>query len=180
MQSNKPNYENFDENLLNDLKPKFSYYHSIYKNLPLRERNFDTQVNYNIKEVELQLMNCIIKDFINHQKEIISLWTINVIQYSVIIALLDYNNVLKEITAKKEKTPPRWKVFINNKINSIRLKISYITLIVYCRNTSSVLTKHQKKIENRLKNCFRNTKLRTIEPKLSQLNHDLKLASESL
>ena len=60
-------------------------------------------MNYNIKEVELQLMNCIIKDFINHQKEIISPWTINVIQYSAIIALLHYNNVLKEITAKSEK-----------------------------------------------------------------------------
>ena len=150
-QSNKPNDGNFDENLLNDLKLKFLYYHNIYKNLPLRERNFDTQVNYNIKEVELQLMNRIIKDFINHQKEIISLWTINVIQYSAIIALLDYNNVLKGITAKNEKIPPRWKVFLNNKINSIRRKISYITLIVNCRNTSSVLTKHQKKIENRLK-----------------------------
>ena len=78
-----------------------------------------------------------------------------------------------------KKIPPRWKVFLNNKINSIRRKISYITLIVICRNTSSVLTKHQKKIENRLK-WFRYTKLRTLELKLSQLNHDLKLASESL
>ena len=79
-----------------------------------------------------------------------------------------------------KKIPPRWKVFLNNKINSIRRKISYITLIVNCRNTSSVLTKHQKKIENRLKKWFHNTKLRTLESKLSQLNHDLKLASESL
>ena len=88
--------------------------------------------------------------------------------------------ILKEITAKNEKIPPRWKVFLNNKINSVRRKISYITLIVNCRNPSSVLTKHQKKIENRLKNWFRNTNLRTLESKLSQLNHDLKLASESL
>ena len=48
-----------------------------------------------MKKVELQLMNCIIKEFINHQKKIISLWTINVIQYSAIIALLDYSNALK-------------------------------------------------------------------------------------
>ena len=89
-QSNEPNDGNFDENLLNDLKLKFLYYHNIFKNLPLRETNIGTQVNYNIKEVELQLMNCIIKDFINHQKEIISLWTFNVIQYSAIIALLDF------------------------------------------------------------------------------------------
>ena len=138
-------------------------------------------MNFNIKEVELQLMNRIIKHFINHQKEIISLWTINVIQYSAIIALLDYNNVLKEITAENQKTPRRWNVFLNNKINSIRRKISYITLIVNSRNTSSVLTKHQKRIENRLKKWrFHHTKLRTLESKLSQLNHDLKLASESL
>ena len=175
-QSNEPNDENFDENLLNDLKIKFLYYQDIYKNLPPRERNFDTQVNYDIKGVELQVMNCII----NHQKEIISLWTINVIQYSATISLLDSNNALKELTDKNEKIRPRWKVFLNNKINSIRRKISYITLIVNCRNTSSVLTKHQKKIENRLKKWFHNTKLRTLESKLSQLNHDLKLASESL
>ena len=137
-------------------------------------------MNYKIKEVELQLMNDIIKDFINHQKEIISLLTINVIQYSAITALLDYNNVLKEITAKNEKTPPRWKVSLNNKIKSIRRKISYVTLIVNCRHTSSVLTKHQKKIENRHKKWVRNTKLCTLESKLSQLNQNLKLASRSL
>ena len=88
MQSNKPSDRNFDKNSLNDLKIKFLYYRDIYKNLPFRE----TQVNYNKKGVELQLMNCIIKDFINYQKGIISLWTINVIQCSEIIALLDHNN----------------------------------------------------------------------------------------
>ena len=72
-QSNEPNDWSFDENLVSDLKLKFLYYHDIYKNLPFRERNFDTQVNNNIKGVELQLMNCIIKDLINHQKEIISM-----------------------------------------------------------------------------------------------------------
>ena len=122
MQSNEPNDGNFDENLLNDLKIKSLYYHDIYKNLSRRERNFDTQVNYNIKGVELQITNYIMKDFINYQKEIISLWTINVI-YSAIIALLNYNNALKELNAKKEKIPPRWKVFLNNKIKSIRHKI---------------------------------------------------------
>ena len=40
-------------------------------------------------------MNRIIKDFINLYKDFISLWTINVIQYSAIITLHDYNNVLK-------------------------------------------------------------------------------------
>ena len=105
-QSNELNDGNFDENLLNDLKLKLLYHHDIYKSLLLRERNLDIQVNFNIKRVELQLMNCIIKDFINHQKEIISLWTTNVIQYSAIIALLDYNNALKELTAKNEKIQP--------------------------------------------------------------------------
>ena len=70
--------------------------------------------------------------------------------------------------------------FLDTKINPIRCKISYITLIINCRNTSTVLTKHQKKIENRLKKWFRNTKLRTLKSKLSQLKHDVKLASESL
>ena len=56
----------------------------------------------------------------------------------------------------------------------------YITLTINCCNTLSVLKKHQKKIEKRLKKWFCNTKLRTLESKLSQLNHDLKLASESL
>ena len=37
-QSNEPNDGNFDENLRNDLKLKFLYYHNIFKNLPLRER----------------------------------------------------------------------------------------------------------------------------------------------
>ena len=49
----------------------------------------------------------------------------------------------------------------------------HITLIVNCRN-KSVLKKHQKKIENRLKKWFCNTKL-CSKFKLSHLNHDLKL-----
>ena len=57
-------------------------------------------------------MNRTIKDFINLYKDFISLWTINIIQYSAIITLLDYNNVLKEFSAKNEKTQPRWRVFL--------------------------------------------------------------------
>ena len=52
-QSNKQNDQNSDENLLNYLKLTFLFY-GIYKNLLLRQRNFDIQVNYNIKRVELQ------------------------------------------------------------------------------------------------------------------------------
>ena len=78
-----------------------------------------------------------------------------------------------------KKAQPQLEVFLNNKISSIRCKISYITLIVNCCNTSSVLTKHQKKIENRLKKLPK-IKICILESKLSQLNHDLKLASESL
>ena len=54
-QSNEPDDGHFDENLLNDLKLKFLYRHNIYKNI--RERNFDTQENYNTKEIALQIMN---------------------------------------------------------------------------------------------------------------------------
>ena len=118
-QSNEPSDRNFDKNLLNDLKIKFLYYHDIYKNLPFRE----TQVNYNKKGVELQLMNCIKKDFINYQKGIISLWIINVIQYSEIIALLDHNNTSKELTDKNEKTPPRNKCSTRGKVNNNKLTL---------------------------------------------------------
>ena len=69
-QSKKPNDQNSDENLLNYLKLTFLFY-GVYKNLLLRQRNFDIQVNYNIKRVELQWIICIIKDFIHYQKEII-------------------------------------------------------------------------------------------------------------
>lgn len=69
-QSNKQNDQNSDENLLNDLKLTILFY-GIYKNLLLRQRNFDIQVNYNIKRVELQWIIFLIKDFINYQKEII-------------------------------------------------------------------------------------------------------------
>ena len=66
------------------------------------------------------------------------------------------------------------------KINNIRRKISFITLITNSQNGYGELIKHQLIIKAKLKRCYGNTKRDTLLSKLSQLKHELKVTSESL
>ena len=57
----------------------------------------------------------------------ISLWDINVMQYTTAITLISRHGKLREKkTGKKDNKTNGWMVNIMNKINSIRWKLSHI------------------------------------------------------
>ena len=106
----------------------------------------------------------------------VNLWKINLMQYSTVLTLLQRHNQLKENPQTKKKQ--RWLEFQQQKVNSIRWKVSYINLILQCCNHSTRLTKHQEKVQLKLKKCYRNTKTSTLISKATELKHELKVTSQ--
>ena len=89
--------------------------------------------------------------------------------------------MLKENTKTKGvKRIPRWRVFLEQKINNIRRKLSFVTLILKCQDDATPLTKHQLSISNKLKKWYRNTKTRTLRSQQSKLKHELVVTSQEL
>ena len=101
----------------------------------------------------------------------VNLWKINLMQYSTVLTLLQRHNQLKENPKTKKKQ--RWLEFQQQKVNSIGRKVSYINLILQCRNHNTRLTKQQEKIQLKLKKCYRNTKTSTLISKATELKHEL-------
>ena len=84
---------------------------------------------------------------LSSNKIITDLWNVNAIQDCAVLTVLDKKDSLKEENAKADKhTKPRWLDFYERKINNIRQKISYISVILQCQNSNTPLTKHQKSI----------------------------------
>ena len=121
------------------------------------------------------------KTFISSNKITTDLWNVNVIQYCAVLTVLDKNDSLKEENTKADKqTKPRWLDFHEQKMNNIRRKISYISVLMQCQNSNTPLTKHQNSIKAKLMKWYRNTKYLTLMAKLAQLKHELKVTSEFL
>ena len=133
--------------------------------MSLENRNFNTHVIYNIKDIELKTINDVITNFIENNLDIMSLWLINVIQYTAIVTILERKNLLKyRKSIAKDKRTPNWQIHLEEKINNIRRKISFITLITNSQNGYAELTKHQLTIKAKLKRWYGNTKGDTLYP----------------
>ena len=82
--------------------------------------------------------------------------------------------------AFQDKRKPNWQIHLEEKINIIRRKISFIKLITNSQNDSAELTKHQVTIKAKLKRWYGNTKRHALLSKLSHLKHELKVTRKSL
>ena len=60
--------------------------------MSLENRNLNTQVIYNIKDIELKTINHVISNFIENLEKM-SLWFITVIQYTATVTIRDKNNL---------------------------------------------------------------------------------------
>ena len=106
------------------------------------------------------------------------LLNMNIIQYCAILDVLEKNNSLKEKNLQpKKQMKPRWFIVHEQKINNIRRKISYISVILHCQNNNTPLTKHQETIKVKLKKWYRNIKHVTLNAKLAELKQELKVTS---
>ena len=81
--------------MLDEITVRFLHYFDVYENMSVENRNFNTQVIYNIKAIELKAVNHVMTTFIETDLDKMSLWFFNVIQYRAIATILDRNNLLK-------------------------------------------------------------------------------------
>ena len=58
--------ENTDQNLLDEITVRFLYYFDVYENMSIENRNFNTQIIYSIKDIELKTINHVITNFIKN------------------------------------------------------------------------------------------------------------------
>ena len=124
-------------------------------------------------------MEDIVVDFILVE-EIKNKLTHYVIQYAAIIRLLDKYGLLRERkhNARVSKIPT-WQKIIEEKINNLRRKISYILVVLECEKNAK-FTKHQLAIKAKLKRWYGNTKEQTLTAQLPKLKRKLKVSTESL
>ena len=58
--------ENTDQNLLDEITVRFLYYFDVYENMSIENRNFNTQIIYSIKDIELKTIDHVITNFIKN------------------------------------------------------------------------------------------------------------------
>ena len=101
----------------------------------------------------------LIESFTKSKCIFMDLWHINVIQYCNILEIIEKNNSLeKKNLQPKKQMKPRWLIVHEQKINNIRRKISFISVIFHCQSNSTPLIKHQETIKVKLKKWYRNIK----------------------
>ena len=101
--------------------------------------------------------------------------------HTAIIALLDRYDLLKERKHYAQKSKiPTWQNIIEEKINNLRRKISYILVVLECEKNGIQFTKHQLAIKAKLKRWYDNTKEQTLTAQLSKVNLEFKVSTESL
>ena len=105
-------------------------------------------------------------------------WLLNGIQYTAIITLLDKYGLLKERKHNaRESKIPTWQKIIEEKINNLRRKISYILVVM---SKECKVYEHQLAIKAKLKRWYGDTKEQTLTTQLPKLKHELKVSTESL
>ena len=93
---------------------------------------------------------------------------INVIHYCAILGTLEKNNSLKEKNLQpKIQMKSRWLIIREEKINNIRRKISYISVIPHCQYNNTPLTKHQETMKVKLKKMVYKHKTHHLEHNVS-------------
>ena len=159
IQNNTYVEKHVDEVLLSDVKTRFLTHYNKYDKLLISEREYNSNVVYNISTDEWNAINRVIKEHLDLFKDPASLWNINVIQYSAVITLLERHNLLRErknITT--EKPVPNWQKHADEKVRNMQRKIAHINVILECDKNNIRLTKNQEKICKKLKRNYGNTK----------------------
>ena len=161
---------------MKEIRDKFLQFYNEFIGISLKDWKYVIKTLKKISKTEWDIINYMIETMWVEPNDDINLWKINVIQYSAILTLLQRHNQLNENPQTKKK--PRWLEFQQQKVNSIRWKISYLNLIYQCRNHNTRLTKHREKIQWKLKKQYCNTKTSTLISKVTELKHELNVTSQ--
>ena len=105
-----------------------------YIKVEVQERKYITRKDRKIDDIEIEAANRIMEEKIRELGDNISLWHINVMQYTTAITLPERDGKLLEKRSRKvERKEPGWMINITNRITAIRRKISYVNLILKCK-----------------------------------------------
>ena len=162
------------------IRPTWRENFEYFLKVDLKDRIYTTRKDRRISDIEIEATNRIMDQIIKETGDSISLWDINVMQYTTAITLISQHCKLREEkTGKKDNKTNGWMVNIMNKINSIRQKLSHINLIMKCREENR-FTPKQRKIEKKLKKLFGSVRKERLTEMESRLKHDLSVQSKIL
>ena len=108
----------------------------------------------------------------------LNLWEINCAIYCIALTCKELNNDVRT-SEKRKNGPPKWITSIESSINRIRKLISYVQVVIKCKREST-FTKHQKTLLHTLKKKLGNSKMSTLETKLTSLKQELKSKADNL
>ena len=87
-----------------------------------------------------------------------------------------FKKVLKQ---RSKKAPPTWLNNVESKITALRKKNGQLTTFINCKNTGNFLN-HQKEIKQKFYNKYDNTRMQTLQFKLTLLKKDVRTTSIKL
>ena len=116
----------------------------------------------------------------NHLNNIenVTLWEINCTIYCIALTCKELNNDVRNSEMRKHE-PSKWITSIESSINRIRKLISHVHVVIKCKREST-FTKHQKTLLHTLKKKCGNSKMTTVETKLTLLKQELKNKADNL
>ena len=110
----------------------------------------------------------------------VSLWDLNVIYETSAVTLLEANGKLTEMRSMgKRHNTPGWQVQLEQRIDSLRRRLSFIGVILTCKEQQRYTT-HQKNIEHKLQKWYGKTTKENLKRVRTLLKQDLTAECESL
>ena len=105
------------------------------------------------------------------------MWEINCTICCITLTYKELNNDVR--TSEKRKNQLlNWITSIESSINRIKRLISHVLVVIKCKREPT-FTKHQKTLFHTLKKKFGNSKMSTLETKLSSLRQELKSKADN-
>ena len=162
------------------MKPLFERNYETMNRQSITERTFITKIIKHPSDDVLKVIDRLAKRKLS-QIENPNYLDINVLLYTAAVTTKEYlNDVSKRYTEKTPKAKmPQWITNIEDKIIRIRRTIGHLTTIISCKRTG-IFTNHQKKLKEKYYKKYGNTKLHTLNFKLTVLKHNLHATSVRL
>ena len=172
-----PQLEDKLNEMIGEIKPDWVNNYEKYFNMNIEDRQYMTKKDRKIEDIELRAANKIMEEIIENDKNV-TLWKINVMQYTTAVTLLARHGKLRQKkNDRPKKKTPGWISNFKNKINAIRRKLSHVTLLL---NYKGKLTRKQQNIKRKLKRMYGSVKTSRMEEIKVQLTHELKVTSKIL
>ena len=115
-----------------------------------------------------------------YESEGLSLWDLNVIYYTSAVTILEAICKLREIkNMTKQQNIPGWRIQLEQHINSLRRRLSFIDIILKCKEEQKY-TAHQRRNEYKLRKWYRRTNKEKLTRIRTLLKQDLASAYEKL